>query len=456
MDPGVRSARADELFAESATLSRYLEVEAALAACQAQLGVIPEHAARSIEAFARAENIDRARYRQDFETVGFPIVGLLRQLVEIVPEGHGEFVHWGATTQDIMDTGLVLALRDILAWTENSLDEVIANLTPLAERHRRTLMIGRSQMQHAVPITFGYKVAGWLVPLLRHLRRLAELRPRLLQVQFGGAVGTLASLGAQGFEVRRLLAERLGLGEPTISWHTQRDALGELITFFGLLTGSLSKIATDVMLLAQTEVGEVGEPVKPGRGASSTMPQKRNPVLSQQIIVAGRLVRSQASGMLEAMVQDHERGSATWQSEWTLVPDAASHTLAALERMVELTDGLEVHADRMRENLRLTDHLVFAESVMMALARHVGRQRAHDLVDAAIAETRQGSSFINALHRSKEISGVLAPSDLKRIFDGEMYVDAADRVVADVLDIACSPNHGGGRTSSKLCGSSSS
>jgi 3-carboxy-cis,cis-muconate cycloisomerase len=456
MDPGIRSARADELFAESATLSRYLEVEAAIAACQAQLGVIPDKAAQSIAAFAHTESIDRDRYRQDLETVGFPIVGLVRQLAEIVPEGHGEFVHWGATTQDIMDTGLVLALRGILAWVEDSTDGVIANLIPLAEQHRRTLMIGRSQMQHAVPITFGYKVAGWLAPLLRHRCRLAELRPRLLQVQFGGAVGTLASLGAQGFEVRRLLADQLGLGEPVVSWHTQRDALVELVTFFSLLTGSLSKIATDVMLLAQTEVGEVQEPVGPGRGVSSTMPQKRNPVLSQQIIVAGRLVRSQAGGMIEAMVQDHERGSATWQLEWTLVPDAASHTLAALERMVELTGGLEVHPDRMRENLELTDHLVFAEAIMMALAPHVGRQRAHDLVDAAVAETRQGVSFVNALHRSKEISGVLAPADLKRIFDGEAYVDAADHVVADVLDIACRPKYGGGRTSSKHCGSSAS
>ena len=443
MGPGVRSARVDKFFAESATISRYLEVEAALAACQAQLGIIPERAARSIAAFARAEKIDRAEYRQDFEAAGFPIVGLVRQLAKIVPEGDGEFAHWGATTQDIMDTGLVLALRDILVWVEESLDGVIANLVPLAEQHRRTVMIGRSQMQHAVPITFGYKVAGWLSPLLRHRCRLAEVRARLLQVQFGGAVGTLASLGAQGFEVRRLFAERLRLGEPTVSWHTHRDVLCELITFFGLLTGSLSKIATDIVLLAQTEVGEVHEPAKPGRGTSSTMPQKRNPILSQQIIVSARLVRLQATGMLEAMVQDHERGSGTWQAEWTLVPDAASHTTAALERMVELTQALEVHPDRMRENLERTNHLVFAEAVMMALAPHVGRQHAHDLVDAAVAETRQGSSFVDALRGSNEISDVLAPSDLQRIFDGGAHVDAADHALAKVLDAVRSPNQNG-------------
>ncbi len=433
MDPGVRSARADEVFAETATLSRYLKIEAALAACQAQLGIIPTVAAQSIAAFARAENIDRARYRQDFTSVGFPIVGLVRQITEIVPDGHGEFAHWGATTQDIMDTGLVLALRDIVAWTEDLLDRIIENLSRLAAQHRRTPMIGRSQMQHAVPITFGYKVAGWIAPLSRHLQRLAELRPRLLQVQFGGAVGTLVSLGAEGFEVRRLLAERLELGEPSISWHSQRDTLCELVTFFGLLTGSLGKIATDVMLLAQTEVGEVGEPVKPGRGTSSTMPHKRNPILSQQIVVAGRLVRLQVSGVLDAMAQDHERGSATWQAEWVLIPDAASYTLGALERMAELTEGLDVYPDRMDENLQRTDHLIYAEAVMMALAPHVGRQRAHDLVDAAVAETRQGTSFAAALGGSKEISDILPRSDLTRIFDGAAHVDAADRAVTDFL-----------------------
>ncbi len=433
MDACIRSARVDTLFSETATLSRCLQVEVALAQTEAALGIIPERAAQMIAASATLENIDRERYRQDFATVGFPIVGLVRQLTEVVPDGLGQFAHWGATSQDIMDTGLVLALREVVAWTEQALDTIINNLARIADEHSRTLMIGRSQMQHAVPITFGYKAAGWLVPLLRHQHRLAELRPRLLQVQFGGAVGTLAALHPEGLAVRHGLAERLGLGEPTISWHTHRDSLCELITFFGLLTGSLAKIATDIMLLAQTEVDEVHEPAAKGRGVSSTMPHKRNPVLSQQIIVAARLTRAQVPGMLEAMVQDHERGSATWQMEWTLIPDAVAYALSALERILELFDGLEIHPERMSENLGLTRQLVYAEAVMMALAPHLGRQKAHDLVEAAVAEARGGKPFFDTLRQSPGLSNVLSAADLRLIVDGEAHIEAAARMVKEVL-----------------------
>ena len=433
MDANTRSARVDELFSETATLSRYLQVEAALAETEAALGLIPEGAAQAIVAGATLENIDRERYRQDYAAVGFPIVGLVRQLAEIVPDHFGQFAHWGATTQDIMDTGLVLGLRDILAWTDQGLDALIDSLASLAAEHSRTLMIGRSQMQHAVPITFGYKVAGWLAPLLRHRRRLEELRPRLLQVQFGGAVGTLAAVHPEGPAVRHGLAERLGLGEPTVSWHTQRDCLGELMTFFGLLTASLAKIATDIMLLAQTEVGEVHEPATKDRGVSSTMPHKRNPVLSQQVVVAARLTRAQAASMLEAMVQDHERGSATWQMEWTLIPDAAAHAVGALERILELVEGLEVHPRRMSENLGLTHQLVYAEAVMMALAPSLGRQKAHDLVESAVAEARAGKSFFEALRDSQVISDALSAANLRLILGGETHVEAADRAVKEML-----------------------
>jgi len=433
MDAYIRSSKVDALFAETATLSRYLQVEVALAQTEAALGIIPEGAAQAIAASATLENIDRERYRQDFATVGFPIVGLVRQLTEVAPDGLGQFTHWGATTQDIMDTGLVLALREVVAWTEQALDTIIGNLARIADEHSHTLMIGRSQMQHAVPITFGYKAAGWLVTLSRHQRRLNELRPRLLQVQFGGAVGTLAALHPEGPAVRHGLAERLGLGEPTISWHTHRDSLCELITFFGLLTGSLAKIATDIMLLAQTEVAEVHEPAAKGRGISSTMPHKRNPVLSQQIIVAARLTRAQVASMLEAMVQDHERGSATWQMEWTLIPDTVAYALSALERILELFEGLEIHPERMRENLGLTHQLVYAEAVMMALAPHLGRQKAHDLVEATVAEARGGKPFFDVLQQSPGISNVLSVSDLRLIVNGEAHVEAAVRVVKDVL-----------------------
>ena len=433
MDASVRSARVDELFAETATLSRYIQVEVALAETEAALGIIPEQAAQSIAANATLEKIDRERYRQDFARVGYPIVGLIRQLSEIVPDGFGQFTHWGATTQDIMDTGLVLALREVVGWTEQALDAIIGMLASIADVHSETLMIGRSQLQHAVPITFGYKAAGWLASLRRHQHRLEELRPRLLQVQFGGAVGTLAALHPDGLAIRHGLAERLSLGEPTISWHTHRDSLCELITFFGILTGSLAKIATDIMLLAQTEVAEVHEPAAKGRGISSTMPQKRNPVLSQQIIVAARLTRTQVASMLEAMVQDHERGSATWQMEWTLIPAATTHALSGLELTLELVEGLEVHPERMRENLDLSHQFAYAEAVMMALAPKLGRQKAHDLVETVVAEARSGKPFEDALRQSQEISNILSEPELHLIFSGEAHVAAADQIVQNVL-----------------------
>jgi 3-carboxy-cis,cis-muconate cycloisomerase len=433
MDASIRSARVDALFAETATLSRYLQVEVALAQTEALLGIIPERAALAIAASATVENIDRERYRQDFATVGFPIVGLVRQLTKLVPDGMGEFTHWGATTQDIMDTGLVLALKEVVAWTEQALDTIIGDLAHIADEHSQTLMIGRSQMQHAVPITFGYKAAGWLVTLMRHQRRLDELRPRLLQVQFGGAVGTLAALHPEGPAVRHGLAERLDLGEPTISWHTHRDSLCEVVTYFGLLTATLAKIATDIMLMAQTEVAEVHEPTTKDRGVSSAMPHKRNPVLSQQIIVAARLTRAQVASMLEAMVQDHERGSATWQMEWSIIPVTAAYALSALEHILELVAGLEIHQERMRENLGLSHQLVYAEAVMMALAPQLGRQKAHDLVDAAVSDARDGKSFVDALQQSQEIHNILSASELRRIFGGEAHVQAAERMVRDVL-----------------------
>ena len=433
MDESVRSSRVDELFAESATLSRYLQVEVALAETEAELGIIPEQAAKAIAANATLDKIDRERFRQDFARVGFPIVGLVRQLTEIVPDGFGQFTHWGATTQDIMDTGLVLALSEIVGWTDHALDAIAGELANIADEHSDTLMIGRSQMQQAVPITFGYKVAGWLTALRRHQQRLEQLRPRLLQVQFGGAVGTLAALHPGGLAVRRGLAKSLSLDEPIICWHTHRDSLSELITFFGLLTGSLAKIATDIMLLAQTEVAEVNEPAAKGRGISSTMPQKRNPVLSQQIIVAARLARAQVASVLEAMVQDHERGSATWQMEWTVIPAAATYTLSALERMLELVEGLEIHPDRMVENLDLAQQFVYAEAVMMGLAPKLGRQKAHDLVEAAVADARADTSFFDTLQQSPDISSVLSESELRVIFNGEAHIAASDRIVKQTL-----------------------
>jgi len=435
MDTNVqfRSKEVDKLFADEALISCYLEVEKSLAHVQGQLGIIPVKAAESIAETAILSNINIERYRQDSILVGYPIVGLVRQITENTANGHGEYVHWGATTQDIMDTGLVLTLRKVVELLQNELVLLIGKLTSLSDTHKSTLMIGRSQLQQAIPITFGYKTAGWIAPLLRHQERLENMKPRLLQIQFGGAVGTLASLGEQGFVVKKELARMLNLNETLLTWHTQRDNLMELMTFMSLLSGSMSKIATDILYMTQTEVGEITEKTLPGGGRSSTMPQKRNPMLTQSVLVSGKLVRGNLAALLESMAQDHERGSATWQIEWSLIPEVCSHTLSALQTLNSLIDSLEIQTDRMDANLKVTDSLIYAESIMMELASTLGRQRAHDLVDEAVTLSLDGMSFENALQKIPEISDAISTSTIEDILSGKIHRTMAENIVIKMI-----------------------
>lgn len=430
----VRSPAADAIFSERSTLARFLEVEVALASTQAKLGLIPTEAAAAIAAYATVDRIDLVAYRESFKNVGFPIVGLVRQLAQDVPDGHGQYAHWGATTQDIMDTALVLQLREALAIMERALRAIAASLTTHAEAHRNTLMAGRSQLQHAVPMTFGFKVAGWLSAIQRHQERLTQLKPRVLCVQFGGAIGTLASLDKAGLNVQEALAAKLGLGVPVISWHSHRDSLAETIGFCGVLTATLAKIATDVLLMTQTEVDELREPSLPERGVSSTMPQKHNPILSQQILAASRLIRPQVAAALSAMVQDHERGSGRWQMEWSVVPETASFALSALERTQELVEGLDVRAVQMQANLDRTVGLIGAEAIMMALAPKLGRQRAHDVVaEAAALAQEQGRGLAEALGEHRDVRAVLSEDEVGGLLDPRSQLGSSQAMIDRVL-----------------------
>jgi len=420
-------------FGDENEYKRYLIVEIALAEIQAKLGLIPENAAQTIAKHAKIDRFDMARLRQDNQTVGFPIVGLVRQIAEVVPNGHGQYAHWGATTQDIMDTGLILALRDVTARIGDQLSESLAALARLANEHDDTLISGRSQLQQAVPVTFGYKAAGWANAMARHKRRLNDLLPRLLQVQFGGAVGTMVAVHPYGPAIRKGLASRLGLADPDLSWHSHRDALVEFINFLGLLTGSLAKIATDIVYMAQTEIAEVSEPSVRGRGISSTMPHKRNPILSQQVLVATRQVRGLVPIMLEAMIQDHERGTGSWQSEWNLIPDACIHTLNALDNTLALARGLQIDKARMEANIGLSGGFVYAEAVMMALAPEIGRQKAHDLVELAVDQTKDRRSFEDVLLADPEIGTILSKERLNNIFSGDLHRAAGKAATAEAL-----------------------
>ena len=421
------------IFEDAALLSRYTQVEVALARAQGKLGVIPAHAAKDIAARCDAAKLDPERLKRETETVGYPILPLVRQLAAQCGEA-GKFLHWGATTQDIMDSAVVLQVRDALALIEADLNELRTILARQAKRYRDTPMSGRTNLLQALPITFGYKLAVWLAMLDRHAERLQQLKPRVLVGQFAGAAGTLASLGNRGMDVQKAFMEELKLAQPVATWHAARDGFAEALNFLGLVTGSLGKIAFDVMLMASTEVAEVAEPFVPGRGASSTMPQKRNPISSELILAAAKAVRQHAGLMLDALVQDFERATGPWHAEWIALPEAFMLTGGALHQAKFMLGGLIVDEARMRKNLDMTNGLIVAEAVMMGLAPHLGRNEAHDVVyDACRAVAEKGGSLAAALARVPEVAKHLDRTSLEKLTDPANYLGAAREMVDRVV-----------------------
>ena len=424
------------VFDETAYFQRMLDVEAALARVQARLGLIPADAATAIAAAARFENLNQATLAATARNVGYPVVGLVAELSRAAGPA-GAWTHWGATTQDIMDTATVLQLRAGLDLIETSLNAVLAALLSQADRHRATVMAGRTHLQQALPTSFGLKCATWAQPLIAHRQRLAQLRARALQVSFGGAAGTLASLGKDGIAVMEGLAAELGLAAPTAPWHVCRDGLAEAVSFLGLLCGSLGKLATDIILLAQTEVAEVAEPYVAGRGASSTMPQKRNPISSEYILAATRGVQALVPLMLGAMAQDHERGTGPWQAEALAIPQAFVLAHGALEHARTIAEGLTVDAARMRRNLDLTGGLIVTEAVMMGLAPMLGRGEAHHVVkhacDIALTES---IPLAQALARAPEVATKLDAAAIARLTDPAGYLGSTEAFIDRVIGAA--------------------
>lgn len=418
------------IFSDETLVQRYLDVEAALARVQARLGIIPEEAAKEIESKCDVARVDFERLRSRTEVVGYPILPLVEQLTGWCQGNAGQYCHWGATTQDIMDSADVLQIRDALALVRADLEAVGAMLASLAEKHKHTPMAGRSHLQHALPITFGYKCAVWLSSIDRHLQRLEDLSPRVLVGEFSGAAGTLASLGKDGLAVQQALAEELRLSPPQITWHTARDSLAEVSGLLALIAATLGKIGYDVMLMMQSEIGEVYEPFVPGRGASSTMPQKRNPIASEMLLAASKIVRELHGSMLDAQVQDHERATGQWHVEWHALPEAFVVAAGALKNAREMLGGLEVREDAMRRNLDSTGGLIVAEAVMMGLAPHLGRTRAHDVVyECCRNSLEKGTPFVDALAAHPEISGTMKRKVIEKLADPANYLGSAPEMV---------------------------
>lgn len=422
------------IFSDESRVQYYLDIEAALARVQARLGIIPAEAADEIVRHCSAAQFDMAKLKAATERIGYPVLPVVQQLVSSCDRGLGEWCHWGATTQDITDTATVMQIRDALALVEADLRAICASLAGLARQHRDTPMAGRSNLQQATPITFGYKCAVLLAGFQRHLERLAQLRPRVLVGEFGGATGTLASLGADGLRVQQALMQELGLGQPEIAWHTMRDRIAEVGCFLGLVTGTLGKISTDVKLMMQTEVEEVYEPFAEGRGSSSTMPQKRNPISSNYIHACVAMVRQNVAALLDAMVEDHERATGPWEIEWIAVPEIFLLSAGALSQARFLLGGLVVDPARMRANLDLTKGLVVSEAVMMGLGPALGRQRAHDLVyDVCRAVIAGQGTFLDLLAANPEIAAHMTRERLAALLDPANYCGLAGEMVDRVL-----------------------
>ena len=421
------------VFDERAQLQHMLDVEAALARVQARLGIIPANAAEAITRAARVENLDTEALAASARNVGAPVVGVVNGLSRAAGEA-GAWTHWGATTQDIVDTATVLQIREGLALIRSSLRDIVAALAAQAEKHRRTVMAGRTYLQQALPTTLGLKCAVWVQPLIGHLHRLDALRPRVEQVSFGGAAGTLASLGDQGIAVVEGLAAELGLAAADAPWHANRESFADAVAFLGLVCGSLAKFATDIILLAQTEVGEVAEPYVAGRGSSSTMPQKRNPIASTYIVAAARNVHALVPVMLGAMAADHERATGAWQAEWLALPQAFVLTHGALQQAAAIAEGMVADPERMRANLDISHGLIVAEAVMMGLAPQLGRAEAHHVVkhacDIALAENIRLS---DALAREPAVANRLDRASIEKLTEPANYLGSADAFIDRVL-----------------------
>ena len=421
-----------ELFSDESLLQAMLDFEAALARAEARLGIVPASAAEAIHAAARASNFDAAALARETLRGGTPGIPLSRALMAKVRAANRDaarYVHWGATSQDVADTALILVLKRAQAIFAGDLARLDAALLRLSEKYRDTIMLGRTLLQPAPPVTFGLKAAGWLAAVRRSRTRLDESFTDGLILQFGGASGTLAALGDKGLEVGRAIAAELDLGFPDAPWHAHRDRLGGVVVACGVLTGVLGKMARDISLLAQGEVAEAAEPEGDGRGGSSTMPQKRNPIASAITLAAANRVPGFVAAFLSGMPQEHERGVGGWQAEWATVAGAIQSTGLAIASMAEAAEDLEIDAEKMREDIAATGGTVFAEKAYMLLAAKLGRDAAHKLVgEAARRSEAEGRTLVEVLGEMPELARVVSGRALRDLETPEKYLGVAEEL----------------------------
>ncbi len=426
-----------KLFTEDATIAYMLRFEGALAQAQAVHGIIPKAMAVFIEDCCNADNINIEQLIADAALGGNVAIPLIKQLTAAVKEKDNEaakYIHFGTTSQDVIDTALMLQVRDAVHIIIDDLQLLIKQLVAIINEHKATVMIGRSFMQQARPITFGYKVAGWLSPLLRSQKALDEMLKHSFALQFGGAVGTLSGMPGKGLQVSQTMSEMLQLNNPPKPWHTERDYFVHIAATLGILTGNVGKIAKDISLLMQTEIAEVMEPSGEGKGGSSTMPHKRNPVGCVAIIANANRVPALVATMLSCMLQDHERATGTWHAEWETMASIVQLTAGCVSKAVEITNGLEVKKEQMLHNLALTKGLIYAENVSLHLADKIGKAQAHHLLEQYSREAQEKNMHLREVLLSKAaITRHIPAAEIEGLFDPEKSVGWSDAFIQNVL-----------------------
>lgn len=427
----------DEIFSDRNEVSTWIAFEVALARAEAQVGLIPVEAAEAIAQHGDVNLIDLDQLRKDIAFAVHPIMPFVRLFSAVVGSPHGEYVHWGATTQDVTDTGLILRIQQADRHIAADLDRLIEALRRRAIEYRDTPMAGRTHAQHAVPITFGYKLAVWVDELMRHRETLDALRPRTLVGQFGGATGTFASVGLEGLEVRRLMMRDLGLTEPRITWHVARDRVAHHAFILTLIASSIARLAAEIVNLQRDEIGEVFEPFHHGKVGSSTMPHKRNPSMSESLMTLGEIVKSESRVSLSSLGSMHERDKALYSVETSYVPRIWSMTHRMLRLSTTVVEGMEVDAERMLANLELSRGQLFSERALMKLAEKLGRQTGHDIIYAATMHAfKTGEHLRDSLRNDPTVAQHMSTEEVDALFDLGGITGAAGRLVDDVCGTA--------------------
>jgi adenylosuccinate lyase len=430
---GWSSEEMRKIFDSTIRFQRWLDIEVALAQAQAQLGIIPRAAADEIARQARIEFIDMEQMKADYQKTQHSLMPLLWGLQRLCAEDYGEYIHYGATTQDIEDTASILELKEAFKIIVRDLRDIEKILINLSKRHRKTIMCGRTHAQQGLPITLGLKFAIWVSEIHRHIERFKEMKPRLFVGMLHGGTGTMSALGPQGHETMRIMMEKLGLGMPDVGWGNSRDRLAEYVCNIAMAAATLGKIANEIMQLNKTEIGELSEPLPEEYIGSSTMPHKRNPEISEAVVMLSRIIRSHAGVALEAMICEHERDSRSWRTDWLVLPDSSMMMGAMLQMIKHVLANLGIHKDRIAKNLNMLEGLLLSEGFMFLLGQKIGKQTAHHYIARASLEAvAKKRPLIEILCELPELKKVISKDDLRDIADYEKHIGFAHEMVAKV------------------------